>query len=81
MSSPQMTRMLGFAGRRLGKRRMSQGERTPQCEAIKSAPVSSFLRFHRTAAQLPVRLHSNAKMRFQSFFMLMTVQPFLFASS
>jgi hypothetical protein len=26
-------------------------------------------------------LYSNANMRFQSFFMLMTVQPFLLASS
>ncbi len=29
----------------------------------------------------PCALQSNAKMRFQSFFMLITVQPFLAASS
>ena len=35
--------------------------------------------FHASIVSFPV--HSNAKIRFQSLFMLITVQPFCFASS
>ena len=54
--------------------------------ALKLQPWTSVYRCHTyahcpaSAGRLPAYC-SNAKMRFQSFFMLMTVQPCFFASS
>jgi hypothetical protein len=52
------------------------GQKAELWEAGRPVNVADF------AGGLEQRLdYSNAKMRFQSFFMLITVQPFFFASS
>ncbi len=86
MSSPQMTRMFGFfcavwaiAGAH-SSRGHQEGEdsRDGAAHGVSPAVPASPLE---AGTRLVDCGYSNAKIFFQSFFMLMTVQPFFFASS
>jgi hypothetical protein len=46
-----------------------------------AGPLAMRARKRKRSRVSPYLNYSNAKMRFQSFFMLITVQPFFFASS
>ena len=53
-----------------------------QCQTFLTAPMGAKDNFlNRKTGKLTTQCYSNAKMRFQSFFMLITDQPFFFASS
>jgi hypothetical protein len=65
---------------------LRNGDTLQQCAAWEIVRISGFFRLYapvhpgvrRCASSR--RYRSNEKMRFQSFFMLITIQPFLFAS-
>ena len=74
---------VGLCRRCLGKRRCAEHEgrhdgRSSPCQFALSHRLPRVIG---TGLKAPTALQSKAKMRFQSFFMLITVQPFLVASS
>ena len=85
MSSPQMTRMLGFLAAAYAKAGVAPASASPIAAVITRTNRCRIISLLPGVAPLldrAVRPHySKVKIFFQSFFMLMTVQPCFFASS